>query len=109
MSHGPVEWLAVGEEEVPVDNEWLTPRERAWLDRMRFPKRRLEYRLARWGAKAAIAGVATGDCHHVVTTRAPRPTNAITRKAARGQKNKSVLGRKDCVSRSCVFNASNRS
>lgn len=48
-------WLAIGEHEVPEDDEWLTERERAWLARMRFPKRRLEYRLARWGAKVSIA------------------------------------------------------
>ena len=55
MTDQPVEWLAVGEDEVPADNDWLSDRELAWHDRMRFPKRRLEYRLARWGAKAAIA------------------------------------------------------
>lgn len=55
------EWLAVGEHEVPADNGWLTERERAWLDRMRFPKRRLEYRLARWGAKAAIRAALETD------------------------------------------------
>lgn len=60
MTAAPVEWLAVGEDEVPVDNDWLSDRERAWHDRMRFPKRRLEYRLARWGAKAAIVA-AHGD------------------------------------------------
>lgn len=49
-----VGWLAVGEHEVPADDAWLSERERAWLDRMRFPKRRLEYRVARWGAKQAI-------------------------------------------------------
>ena len=60
MTVAPVEWLAVGEDEVPADNDWLTARERAWLDRMRFPKRRLEYRMARWGAKAAIAAAFEG-------------------------------------------------
>jgi 4'-phosphopantetheinyl transferase len=52
-----VVWQSACEHEVPVDNEWLTERELAWLNRMRFPKRRLEYRMARWCAKAAIAGV----------------------------------------------------
>jgi 4'-phosphopantetheinyl transferase len=56
-----VEWMAVGEHEVPADDEWLSVRERAWLDRMRFPKRRLEYRLARWGAKAAVAAAYDGS------------------------------------------------
>jgi 4'-phosphopantetheinyl transferase len=57
----PIEWLAVGEHEVPVDDEWLSVREQLWLDRMRFPKRRLEYRLARWGAKAAVAAAFEGS------------------------------------------------
>ncbi|MGI9648275.1 MAG: 4'-phosphopantetheinyl transferase family protein [Acidimicrobiia bacterium] len=47
--------MASGEHEVPPDDGWLTDREAAWMAGMRFPKRRLEYRLARWGAKAAIA------------------------------------------------------
>lgn len=50
-----IEWMAVGEHDVPEEDGWLTDREAAWMGRMRFPKRRLEYRLARWGAKAAIA------------------------------------------------------
>lgn len=57
MSEPGIDWLAVGEHEVPSDDLWLTDRETAWLKRMRFPKRRLEYRLARWGAKAAIAAI----------------------------------------------------
>lgn len=52
-----LEWLSAGEHEVPSDDDWLTERELAWLNRMRFPKRRLEYRMARWCAKAAIATV----------------------------------------------------
>jgi 4'-phosphopantetheinyl transferase len=50
-----VSWFSAGEHEVPADDGWMTERELAWLNRMRFPKRRLEYRLARWCAKAAIA------------------------------------------------------
>ncbi|MBT8193227.1 MAG: 4'-phosphopantetheinyl transferase superfamily protein [Acidimicrobiia bacterium] len=50
-----VEWLAAGEHELPADDQFLTERELAWMGRMRFPKRRLEYRLARWCAKTAIA------------------------------------------------------
>ena len=52
-----VAWQSAGEHEVPIGNDWLTERELAWLNRMRFPKRRLEYRMARWCAKAAIARV----------------------------------------------------
>lgn len=60
MRRLPVEWLAVGEDEVPPHDEWLSDREREWLERMRFSKRRLEYRMARWGAKAAIGAVHDG-------------------------------------------------
>jgi 4'-phosphopantetheinyl transferase len=52
-----VEWLAAGEHEVPAGDGFLTERELAWMGRMRFPKRRLEYRLARWCAKTAVAAV----------------------------------------------------
>jgi 4'-phosphopantetheinyl transferase len=41
--------------DVPGDDAWLAPREAAYLARMRFPKRRSEFRLGRWTAKCAIA------------------------------------------------------
>jgi 4'-phosphopantetheinyl transferase len=41
--------------DVPVDDGWLSPREGEWVDRMRFEKRRSEFRLGRWTAKSAIA------------------------------------------------------
>jgi 4'-phosphopantetheinyl transferase len=41
--------------DVPSDDGWLSPRERAWVDRMRFEKRRSEFRLGRWTAKKTIA------------------------------------------------------
>ena len=37
------------------DDAWLSPREAAWVARMRFPKRRSEFRLGRWTAKKALA------------------------------------------------------
>ncbi len=40
---------------MPAGNGWLSPREAAWIDRMRFPKRRNEFRLGRWTAKNALA------------------------------------------------------
>jgi 4'-phosphopantetheinyl transferase len=52
---GSIDWMAAGEHELPEGDDWLTDREAAWMEHMRFPKRRLEYRLARWVAKAAIA------------------------------------------------------
>jgi 4'-phosphopantetheinyl transferase len=48
-------WLSQGMADVPADDDWLSPREAAWAARMRFPKRRGEFRLGRWTAKKAIA------------------------------------------------------
>jgi 4'-phosphopantetheinyl transferase len=41
--------------DVPADDTWLSSREAAWVARMRFPKRRSEFRLGRWTAKKALA------------------------------------------------------
>ena len=41
--------------DVPTDDGWLSSREAAWVARMRFPKRRSEFRLGRWTAKQALA------------------------------------------------------
>ena len=48
-------WLSQGMDDVPADGAWLSPREAAWVARMRFPKRRSEFRLGRWTAKKALA------------------------------------------------------
>jgi 4'-phosphopantetheinyl transferase len=48
-------WLSQGMADVPADDAWLSPREAAWVARMRFPKRRSEFRLGRWTAKVALA------------------------------------------------------
>ena len=48
-------WLSQGMADVPLDDAWLSPREAAWVARMRFPKRRSEFRLGRWTAKRALA------------------------------------------------------
>lgn len=55
MSEGPVRWLSMGVASVPPGDAWLTPREAAWAARMRYPKRLMEYRMARWCAKSAVA------------------------------------------------------
>jgi len=52
-------WLSMGLGSVPAGDDWLTPREAAWAQRMRFPKRRSEYRMARWCAKNAVAALST--------------------------------------------------
>jgi 4'-phosphopantetheinyl transferase len=41
--------------DAPSGDDWLSPREAAWVARMRFPKRRTEFRLGRWTAKKALA------------------------------------------------------
>ena len=57
LQSGPVglSWLSQGMADAPVDDAWLSPREAAWVARMRFPKRRSEFRLGRWTAKRALA------------------------------------------------------
>jgi 4'-phosphopantetheinyl transferase len=41
--------------ELPFDDEWLSPAERAALHRFRVPKRRRDFRLGRWAAKRVLA------------------------------------------------------
>lgn len=50
-----VRWLARGMHQVPESSDWLAPAERCRLQTLRFPKRRIEVRLARWAAKQAVA------------------------------------------------------
>ena len=55
-------WHSAGMAEVPAGDEWLSEREAARVARMRYPKRRSEFRLGRWTAKTTIArllGLAT--------------------------------------------------
>jgi 4'-phosphopantetheinyl transferase len=48
-------WLSQGLADAPAGDGWLSPREAAGVARMRFPKRRSEFRLGRWTAKTALA------------------------------------------------------
>jgi len=48
-------WLEQTEADVPAENDWLSPSEAASLDRMRFAKRRSDWRLGRWTAKRALS------------------------------------------------------
>lgn len=48
-------WLSQGMDDAPAADDWLSAREAAWVARMRFPKRRGEFRLGRWTAKTALA------------------------------------------------------
>lgn len=48
-------WLAVCEDDIPSGDEWLSAAERSRQERMRFTKRRTEYRLRRYAGKRAVA------------------------------------------------------
>jgi 4'-phosphopantetheinyl transferase len=48
-------WLEQRESELPSYDDWLSADEIAQLSRMRFPKRRADWRLGRWTAKHAGA------------------------------------------------------
>jgi len=50
-----VGWLEQSEADLPADDGWLSAGERARLEGLRFPKRRLDWRLGRWTAKHAVA------------------------------------------------------
>jgi 4'-phosphopantetheinyl transferase len=50
-----VYWLEQTEEDVPVERDWLSARELAQLNAMRFAKRRADWQLGRWTAKNALA------------------------------------------------------
>jgi 4'-phosphopantetheinyl transferase len=61
---------------VPADDGWLTGKEAAWTARMRYPKRRTEFRLGRFTAKRAVAlrlglSDAPADLRRVEIDRAP--------------------------------------
>jgi 4'-phosphopantetheinyl transferase len=48
-------FLSQGMADMPSSDEWLSPLEAGYVARLRFPKRRLEFRLGRWTAKKALA------------------------------------------------------
>src|SRR6266567_2426227 len=48
-------WMEQTESDVPSENQWLSSREATCLSRMRFLKRRTDWRLGRWTAKHALA------------------------------------------------------
>jgi 4'-phosphopantetheinyl transferase len=50
-----VYWLDQTQADVPAGDEWLCAREAACLARLRFAKRRADWRLGRWTAKRALA------------------------------------------------------
>jgi 4'-phosphopantetheinyl transferase len=50
-----IAWMEQSENDVPAENQWLSPKELICLDRLRFAKRRADWRLGRWTAKQALA------------------------------------------------------
>jgi 4'-phosphopantetheinyl transferase len=48
-------WLTCELAEVPPGEDWLSASEREALSKLSLPKRRAEWRLGRWAAKAAVA------------------------------------------------------
>jgi 4'-phosphopantetheinyl transferase len=50
-----IEWHEQNYTDVPADDNWLGPWELAMLARMRFAKRRADWRLGRWTAKCAVS------------------------------------------------------
>jgi 4'-phosphopantetheinyl transferase len=58
--------------DVPDHDGWLTPRERAVLERLKVPKRRRQWRLGRWTAKVALRAAWRAVCN-----RDPEPVLEI--------------------------------
>ncbi|HLY16394.1 MAG TPA: 4'-phosphopantetheinyl transferase superfamily protein, partial [Bryobacteraceae bacterium] len=50
-----VYWLEQNVADLPADDDWLGAAEAAHLSRLRFAKRRRDWRLGRWTAKHALA------------------------------------------------------
>ena len=50
-------WLTRGQADLPSGTDWLTEAERGYAERQRFRKRRIEFLIARFTAKSAIAGL----------------------------------------------------
>jgi len=48
-------WLEQTEADLPAHDDWLSSDEAVLLSRMRFAKRRADWRLGRWTAKRAVA------------------------------------------------------
>ena len=57
-----VYWLEQTDADVPAENQWLSASEILSLGRMRFVKRRNDWRLGRWTAKRALAACLNLPC-----------------------------------------------
>jgi 4'-phosphopantetheinyl transferase len=57
-----VQWLEQADADVPEANQWLSATEILFLSRLRFVKRRNDWRLGRWTAKRAVAACLNLPC-----------------------------------------------
>jgi 4'-phosphopantetheinyl transferase len=57
----PIGWLTRSPADVPAGDTWLGERERVVLAGLQRPKRRADWRLGRWTAKAALAAMLGED------------------------------------------------
>ncbi len=64
-----VYWLEQKEKDVPSDNNWLSPAEVDCLDKLKFVKRRADWRLGRWTAKRAIVACLNWPRHPRILAR----------------------------------------
>jgi 4'-phosphopantetheinyl transferase len=72
MTGPAVGWIGGSIADVPGHDDWLSARERATLDQLRFMSRRRDWRLGRWTAKQAVRAwlETTGGA-------APRPLDSL--------------------------------
>ncbi len=61
-------WLGRTSADLPVNDDWLGPGEKAFLARLRFPKRRADWMLGRWTAKIAVCGSIFPQLRHALPT-----------------------------------------
>jgi 4'-phosphopantetheinyl transferase len=64
-------WLSRSLADVPPGDRWLGEREREVLARLRFERRRHDWLLGRWTAKAAVSGWLSVAIHEVEILAAP--------------------------------------
>jgi 4'-phosphopantetheinyl transferase len=64
-------WLTRSAADVPAGDGWLGPRERAALGALTVARRRADWRLGRWTAKAAVAALLGLDPERVEVLAAP--------------------------------------
>jgi 4'-phosphopantetheinyl transferase len=69
-------WLTQKLVDVPENDDWLTHNEIICMSKLRFPKRRAEWRLGRWTAKRALLKVVPAPCGRLSEFLGPILNNA---------------------------------